>query len=167
MQSTPIRTITMAGIAKRAGVGKPTLYRWWDSKCALILEVFLSRVQTGIPVPDNQNPAQALGQLLKSMFTMLGGRPGEIVAEMIGEGQSDAHILEEFRNRFFNPLLQPARTIIDQGKANGDLAADLDTETALDLIFGPVYYRLIIGHQPLDEAFLKSLVDRIPFVIGK
>ena len=165
METTPIRIITMGAIAKTANVGKPTLYRWWDNKCSLIMDVFLTNVQTEISVGENLGTTQALSSQLESVMNILRGRSGKIVAEMIGEGQSDPHILEEFRHRFFNQFLKPARQIIDQGKTNGNIDDTIDTDLILDLIYGPVYYRLLVGHQPLDDAFAKSLIKRVPMAL--
>jgi len=161
MAEMPIRNITIGGIAKEAGVGKPTIYRWWDSKCALVMDAFLATAAPQVPFPKNSSAVDALTQQVKSLIKMLNGRSGRIVAEMVGEGQSDPHILEEFRDRFFSQLLAPARAIIEQGKNSGELDHNLDTDIALDLIYGPIYYRLLVGHQPLDNSFAKALPKRI------
>ena len=157
METMPIRNITIGGIAKEAGVGKPTIYRWWDSKCALVMDAFLATTAPKIPFPKSGSAVDALALQVKRVIKLLRGRTGRIVAEMVGEGQSDPHILGEFRDRFFSQLLAPARAIIERGKESGELDKDLDTDLALDLIYGPIYYRLLVGHQPLDETFAKAL----------
>ncbi len=161
METTPVRAITIGGIAKAAGVGKPTIYRWWDSKCALVMDAFLERM-TPKKIPDRQTKTiEALSQQLTRTITQLQGRDGKIVAEIIGEGQSDAHVLEEFRQRFFAQLLAPARALVQQGRKIGEIDKNLDTDLALDLIYGPIYYRLLVGHQPLDDAFARALPGRV------
>lgn len=157
MEDIAIRNITIDAIAKQAGVGRPTIYRWWDSKCSLIMDAFLEKVAPQIPFPKADTAVDSLTIQLEKVIMLLRGRSGEIVAEIVGEGQSDSHILEEFRDRFFQPLLSPARAIIDQGKKDGELNCNIDTDLALDLIYGPIYYRLLVGHQPLDSAFAKTL----------
>lgn len=161
MEDMPIRNITIDGIAKAAGVGKPTIYRWWDSKCALVMDAFLAASEPRIPVPKSGSAVDALTLQVKRIITLLRGRSGRIVAEMVGEGQSDPHILEEFRDRFFSRLLAPARATIERGKETGELDKTLDTALALDLMCGPIYYRLLVGHQPLDAAFAKALPKRV------
>ncbi len=157
METTPIRKITIGGVAQEAGVGKPTIYRWWDSKCDLVMDAFLATAAPKIPFPKSGSAAAALSLQAKRVIKLLRGRPGRIVAEMVGEGQADPHILEQFRSRFFAHLLAPARAVIERGKASGELAQDLDPDLALDLIYGPIYYRLLVGHQPLDDRFAKAL----------
>jgi len=161
MAAMPIRDITIGGIAKEAGVGKPTIYRWWESKCALVMDAFLATAAPEIPFPKSGSAVDALTLQVERVISLLRGRSGRIVAEMVGEGQADPHILEEFRDRFFSRLLAPARAVIERGKASGELDPDLDTDLALDLIYGPVYYRLLVGHQPLDAAFAKALPERV------
>lgn len=161
METTPVRAITIGGIAKAAGVGKPTIYRWWDSKCALVMDAYLERM-TPKNLPEKPTGIiDALSEQLTRTITQLQGRDGKIVAEIIGEGQSDPHILEEFRQRFIAQLLAPARELIEQGREIGEIDKNLDTDLALDLIYGPVYYRLLVGHQPLDDAFARSLPSRV------
>lgn len=157
----PIRDITIEGIAREAGVGKPTIYRWWDSKCSLVMEAFLESAAPKITFPENESTMAALKEQVKLVVEMLRGRAGGIVAEMVGEGQADPHILEEFRDRFFSELLAPARAVIERGKKSGELDKDLDTDLAIDLIYGPIYYRLLVGHGPLDEAFARALPERV------
>jgi len=161
MEAMPIRQITIAGIAKEAGVGRPTIYRWWDSKCALVMDAFLATAAPQVPFPKDKSAIDALTLQVKRLIKFLCGRSGRNVAEIVGEGQSDPHILEEFRDRFFSQLLAPARAVIEKGKERGELDEHLDTELALDLIYGPIYYRLLVGHQPLNESFAKALLERV------
>ncbi|MHA1601070.1 MAG: TetR/AcrR family transcriptional regulator [Alphaproteobacteria bacterium] len=161
MDSMPVRALTIEGVAKAAGVGKPTIYRWWDSKCALVMDVFLAKTAAQVPIAETGSVVAALSDHVQRVITMLRGRPGQIVAEIVGEGQADPHILEEFRERFFLRLLAPARAAIERGKQTGELPGDLDTDLAMDLIYGPIYYRLLVGHQPLDKAFARSLAKRV------
>jgi len=161
MESMPVRALTIEGVAKAAGVGKPTIYRWWDSKCALVMDVFLEKTAAQVPIEETGPVVPALSEHVQRIIAMLRGRAGQIVAEIVGEGQADPHILEEFRERFFLRLLAPARAAIERGKQTGELPPDLDTDLAMDLIYGPIYYRLLVGHQPLDKAFARSLAARV------
>ncbi|MDQ7017884.1 MAG: TetR/AcrR family transcriptional regulator [Robiginitomaculum sp.] len=161
MEDLPIRSITIDGIAKAANVGKPTIYRWWDSKCALVMDAFLERMTPASPPKPDTDITQNLVNLLKGTIEHLRGREGEIVAEIIGEGQSDPHILEEFHTRFFCQILKPARQIIERAKEIGMIDQNLDTNLALDILYGPIYYRLLVRHQPLDDHFTQSLPGRV------
>lgn len=167
MELKPIRNITIASIADEAGVGKPTIYRWWDSKCSIVMDAFLSKVETEMPPREDSSVVDAVTQQVLSVVDLMRGRSGRIVAEIVGEGQSDPHVLEEFRDRFFSQLLAPTRAIIEEGKRNGELDPDLDADVALDLIFGPIYYRLLIGHQPLSGSFADALPKTVAMALAR
>jgi len=157
----PIRDITIEGIAREAGVGKPTIYRWWDGKCALVMEAFLASMPPQVPFSEAGSAVEVLKEQVEQVVKLMRGRPGKIVAEMIGEGQSDPHVLEKLRKLFFSNLLAPARQAIEWGKQKGELDQDLDTDFALDMIYGPIYYRLLVGHKPLDDAFTQAIPARV------
>ena len=161
MEAMPIREITIEGIAKAAGVGKPTIYRWWEAKCSLVMDAFLASAAPKIPFPKTGSAVEALKEQVRLVIKLLRGPSGRIVAEMVGEGQAVPHILEEFRERFFSHLLAPARAVIERGKETGELDKALDTDLAIDLLYGPIYYRLLVGHQPLNDAFARALPERV------
>lgn len=165
MESIPIREITIQGIAKQAGVGKPTIYRWWDTKCSLVMDAFLASAAPQIPFPKTDSVVDALKEQLRLVIKLLRGPSGRIVAQMIGEGQSAPDILKKFRERFFTQLLAPARTIIERGKKSGEIDKNIDMDLAIDLLYGPIYYRLLVGHQPLNDAFARNLPERVVAIL--
>ena len=83
---------------------------------------------------------------------------------MIAEGQSDPAVLREFRNRYLLKRRSVLAKAFKDDLAAGTLKEPVDHELLLDLIFGPVYYRLLVKHQPLDQAFGAALVE---YVLGK
>ncbi len=125
------------------------------------MDAFLATTAPKIPASTTGSALDTLSLQLGQVIELLSGRTGRVVAEMVGEGQSDPHILEEFRERFFTQLLAPARVVIDQGKLDGELNECIDTGLALDLMYGPIYYRLLVGHRPLDGALAKGLADTV------
>ena len=161
LEQCPIRELTIEGIAKQAGVGKPTIYRWWDGKCSLVMDAFFTSAVPKAPFAETGTVIQALTDQVRLLIKMLAGPSGRIIAEMIGEGQAQPQVMQRFRERFFSQLLDPARELIERGKQAGEIDKALDTELAIDLIYGPIYYRLLIGGQPLDEAFTAALPTRV------
>jgi len=161
LEQCPIRELTIEGIAKEAGVGKPTIYRWWDGKCSLVMDAFFASAVPRAPFTETGSVIQALTDQVRLLIRLLAGPSGRIIAEMIGEGQAQPQVMQRFRERFFSQLLDPARSLIERGKQAGEIDKTLDTELAIDLIYGPIYYRLLIGHQPLDDAFISALPARV------
>lgn len=163
--NTPIRDLTIEGIAKTAGVGKPTIYRWWPCKCTLVMEAFLDNELNNLAFPKNTTITKALQTHIAALVTTLSNQKGQTIADLIGEGQSQPKILERFRNLFFEQILGEARTAIDMAKQNGEIEQSLNTDIVLDMIYGPVYYRLLVGHEPLDKAFSQQLSNTVTRLI--
>ncbi len=84
-----------------------------------------------------------------------------MLAEIIGEAQTDPELLEGFRARFLAVWRAAARELIERGKMTGEFDRNLDTELALDLLHGPVCYRLLVGHLPLDRGFVEALAKLV------
>lgn len=161
LKTTPIREMTIEGIAKKASVGKPTIYRWWPCKCTLVMEAFAGTILSDITFPVEKNITAALQTHIRALIGILREQKGQTIADLIGEGQSRPDILALVREQFVTELQKDAGAAIERAKQNGELAKHFSTEILLDMIYGPIFYRLLIGHQPLDEAFSDSLVKTV------
>jgi hypothetical protein len=87
------------------------------------------------------------------------GPSGRVYAQLVGEGQSDPLVQKELRDHLVAPRREVLRAIWDRGVARGELRADVDLGAAFDLVFAPLLYRLLFGHDPLDEAAADAIVD--------
>ena len=159
LDAVPIRDLTIEAIAREAGVGKPTIYRRWASKCELVMDAYFESITTQVRFPDEGPLWETISKHVRLVVQLLKGRAGRLAAEMIGEGQSQPDVLKKFRARFFTDLLGPPREAIDRAKAEGAGHLDLDTDLLLDLIYGPICYRLLVGHRPLDRAFANGIAE--------
>jgi AcrR family transcriptional regulator len=160
LREQPARDLTMEAIAKRAKVGKPTLYKWWPSKAALIMAMFYERLVTVSAPPSAPTTEAIIRAKMRRMIQEFNGLFGKVMADLIAEGQSDPSILRDLYERHI--CLRRAGTMadIEQGKATGEFAADTDPELLVDAIFGPAYYRLMLGFAPLTEQYGDDLVSQ-------
>ncbi len=156
----PLGTITVAEIARRSRVSKPTIYKWWPTKAALAVEAFFAFTALETPFPQAKSAALRLRRQLESLVAFYGGKAGEIVADIVSQGRTDPDTLEYFREHYLALRRGEARGILEEGIRNGEFAEDLDPEVALDMLYGPVYYRLLFAHAPLDKRFARKLADR-------
>ncbi len=159
LESGTVRELSIEGIAREAGVGKTTIYRWWPNKAAVVIDAFFDKVVAATSFPEAETAAETLALQAASLVEALSGPYGRIVAEIIAEGQSDPSILETYRETFLFHRRAAAREIIERGIAEGEFDSDLDVELAMDLLYGPVYFRLLLGHAPLDDSFARALPD--------
>ena len=152
--------LSIEAIAREAGVGKTTSYCWWPSKTAVVMDAFLAQVEARLPFQKTDTAAASLTLQMQQVIKILSGDVGQIVAQMIAEGQCDAEALESFCDRFLNPRRDAARQVLMQGIESGEFAPDLDPELAMDILYGPIYYRLLVQHLPLDQALASALPQR-------
>ena len=158
---TSVRDLTMEAVARRAGVGKPTLYKWWPSKAALVFSMFHERLAREGRDPEAETVEAVLRARMRHLVGALNGPFGKVMAELIAEGQSDPAVLRELYDRHIGPRRAATIADIERGKASGELAPDVNPELLVDAIFGPVYYRLLLRLAPLDEGYGEDLIDQV------
>lgn len=161
LEDRSVRELSIEAIAKKAGVGKTTIYRWWPCKTAVVFDAFLEYMLPRTEYPERLSAIEALSEQVKMVIEAFSGKIGRIVAEILAEGQSDPERLAEYRERFLNDRRAAAAKVIEKGKKNGEFSTDLDTELAIDIMYGPIYYRLLVGHLPLDRNFSENLPKQV------
>jgi AcrR family transcriptional regulator len=144
-------------IARESGVGKTTVYRWWPSKVTVVIDAFLENALLVTPYPEGLSAIETITRQIASLVQALSGEYGRILAQIIAEGQADPEALDNYRNHFVNHRRAEVKAIIQQGIEHGEFAANLDPELAIDILYGPIYYRLLVGHLPLDPSFAEEL----------
>jgi len=151
--------LSIEAVAARAGVGKQTIYRWWASKADLAMEALSDLAAREVPVPDTGSAEGDLTGLLSEAFRVLtSSATGRALAGLLVAAQADGAVAEAFRARFIEGRREAVRQVLRRGVARGELRADLDAEVVVDLLYGPMWYRLLIGHAPLDASFAGELV---------
>ncbi|MDI4236537.1 MULTISPECIES: TetR/AcrR family transcriptional regulator [unclassified Bradyrhizobium] len=166
LDSTTVRDLTIEAIAQKAGVGKATIYRWWSSKTAIVIEVFLDSMISNTPIPRADSAADAIRKHLVLLIKQYRGKLGRIVAEILAEGQFEPEILAEFHRRFFADRRAAVREVIEAGVRDGEFAATLDIDAVIDMLYGAVNFRLIAKHLPLDIRFERSLSELSSRALG-
>jgi len=155
---TGFGAVTVEKIAERAKVSKATIYKWWPNKAAVVMDGFLSAAMSRLPVPDTGSAIEDIVIQVTNLARFLTSREGKVINELIAEGQFDSKLAEEYRLRYFNPRRLDSRHILERGVQRGELKQDVDLEICIDLIYGPLFYRLLVTGEKLDEAFIKILV---------
>ncbi len=151
--------LTMEGVAEQAGVSKATLYKWWPSKGALALDVLLRNAGDGVAVPDTGDLAADLTAHLQGLVRYLRDGPaGRTIAELLGEAQHDAGTGQTFRRAWLEPRRAAARARLLAAVEHGELRTGLDLDVVMDILYGPVYYRLLTGHALLDDGLAAAVV---------
>lgn len=154
--------VCIEAIAARAGVGKQTIYRWWSSKAAVIMEAYATRPVKDMPPPNTGSVQADLHQMLAQLcFVLTQTTSGSVIKGLIAEAQNNCEVAEAFRTYFVACRRAATRTILEKGIERGELRADLNVELAIDTLFGPIWYRLLLQHAPLDDDFATALVSHL------
>ena len=154
--------VTIEGIAARAGVAKQTIYRWWPSKFEILMDTFLEDAAGALQIPDTGTVEEDLRQHLRKVAEFLSGEPaGKVMLALIGQAQQDADVAHTFQQRFLDERRALDRTILERGVARGELPGDTDLELTIDMIYGPVYHRVLLTGLPIDDRFIDGLVGHV------
>jgi AcrR family transcriptional regulator len=151
--------LSIEGVAARAGVGKTTIYRWWPSKGVLAVEAFLSAVTPTIAFPDSSSARIDILRQIRALAELYRGPTGRFVREMIGASQHDPAMQRTFLEGFLQPRREAARLVFLRGIQTGEFRPDCDPDIAMDALYGPLYYRLLVSGASIDETFIAHLSD--------
>ena len=154
--------LSIEGIAARAGVGKQTIYRWWPSKAALVIEAYSKKVSDRYALPETGSVKGDLEQLLSSIFKNISKTPSShVLTGLIAEAQTNPDIADQFFNDFIQPRRRLLTEIIEGGVERGEIKASVEIPVVADMLFGAMWYRLLIGHGPLNREFAEKLVGDV------
>jgi hypothetical protein len=152
LEKSPLREVTAEAIAARAGV---------SNKSLVALEAFLAHMQSAVATPDTGSAQKDFTAQLRSLLRFFKSPYGRIYAQFIAEGQSDSVFMAQFRDGFLKTRRDEVRVMWKRGVARGEICRRIDADVAIDLIYGPVIFRLLTGHAPLNDAQAEAIVAAV------
>ena len=162
-RSEGLRKLTIEETARRAGVGKQTIYRWWKSRGDLILEALREFSVAEIPRPDEGTLEADLGAFFAATFERGARIRGltNLLRALISEAQLD----EDFGRRFSDQLIKARRAalrdVLMKGRSRGEMSARADSEFLIDIGFGVMWYRLLTRVGPVDDELARTLAHAV------
>jgi AcrR family transcriptional regulator len=161
MQKNGYNAVTIEGVARHAGVGKQTIYRWWGSRAELILDAFANHAADLVPTPDRGSLREDLDVFMNTGFKRLSRDYGTIMRGLMADAALDPDFAKILREAFILKRRKATMEILKRGIERGEIAADADIDLMTDMLFGPVWFRLLVQHAKLDTAFAKQLVGAV------
>ena len=159
--------VSIEAIAARAGVGKQTIYRWWPSRAALVLEAYLAGSDT-VDAPRARPTTRADVQALLDWLVRVLAQPigGRVLAGLVADLKDDAELARRFHGDVVPARRRAMLAALERGRARGEIRPDADLELAVDALHGAVFYRLLLSGEPLDPSFTRAVADQVRVGLG-
>jgi AcrR family transcriptional regulator len=146
-------------IAELATVGKQTIYRWWPTRNALVLDALLDRTLKETPFKNTADARKDFRDHLRDVAKLFASPTGRLICDMLADAQTSPEVAEEFRTRFWQPRRNLSLARLQQSINEGEVRADVPVEAALDALYSPLWVRLLIGHQPITVKLVDDILD--------
>lgn len=144
--------LSIEAIAARAGVGKQTIYRWWPSKGAVVMDAFLAQMKLRLEwTQESDLETELIAQVTRVHSILLDERLGGHVAGLIGEAQRDPAVAEKFRQGVVLPYREVTLQGLSRAQQNHQLRDNTNIAHLADALFAPLWFRLLLQAAPLDE----------------
>ncbi len=157
-----VHSLTMEGVAARAGVAKTTVYRRYRSRDDLALAVVIDMVRNVTGGPDVGDVRAELVHILRATLDVLRTTlMGRVMQGLVSELAVDPRLSEAFREQVVALRITEVGHVLARGAERGQLRPDLDVGLVHELLFGPIYYRLFLSGEPLEPSFADRIVDAV------
>jgi AcrR family transcriptional regulator len=161
MAEQGVQALRMGDVATRAGVGKATIYRRYRSKDELVADA-VGGLVSEIAVPDTGSTRSDLLALMNEAVELYSSSPAAgLMPTVVDEMSRNPRFAEIARDRFLTGRRAALREVFERGVGRGELRGDLDVELALDVLGGPLFYRLMITGGPIDARLATNVVELI------
>jgi AcrR family transcriptional regulator len=150
---------SLEGVARRAGVHKTTLYRRWGTREDLVLEAMLDRAGRSISVPDTGSLRQDLLELASTVAANAATPEVAAMARTVAAESPYDRRLATANRRFWAERLALDSVIVERAIERGEVAEGTPPQLVIESVIGPIHLRLLLTGEPVDSAFVTSVVD--------
>ncbi|WP_218106585.1 TetR/AcrR family transcriptional regulator [Micromonospora pallida] len=158
---------TIDAIAKRAGVSRTTIYRWWASPAAVLLEGLLDEVRDSIDPMADASARDALAHHVHALTDLLRDTlAGPLLRHVVAAAATDDLVNRALLDHWITPRRRSATSIVQRGIRAGQIDPDVDVDTVVDALCAPAYQRLVLGLSPLTREESHRLFDVVWRGIG-
>lgn len=152
--------ISVEALAERAGVSRTTIYRRWPSKVAVVVDAVSSLYLDRVEVPDTGSLSQDLVTLLTETYRVVADGDGRVLEKLVRQSGQNPELEELVRSILYARRRMYA-TILNRAIARRDMPPEADQELLLDLLLGPLWFRLLVSGAPITPAAARSVVELV------
>jgi AcrR family transcriptional regulator len=157
--------LSIEAVARRAAVGKPAIYRRWHSKHDMAVALISELAWDHLDMPDTGSLHGDVIAFLRAEYEALTDPLAKaIIPDLLSEANRNPALEAALLQAVRDPRRTRAAAIIRRAIARGEVADTLNPDLALDVLAGPLYWRLAVVHQPLNDD--EELVQLAHMVIG-
>ena len=166
LQEEGLSSVTVEAVAQRAGVGKPTIYRYWNNAQELAMAAIMANPLPVAAAQTDQPALQRLQDQLAEVIVRFATHTGRQSALLMAGADPDSELSKAFRNQVILTSRECGRALLAEAVDNGELYSELPVETVLDMIYGPLFYRLLVGHARMDRALADEIMSVVRCAYG-
>jgi len=152
--------ISIDCVAQRAGVARTTIYRNWSSKAELVVDAFGALSSTHEIEPTGDTRADLLALMGHLAGELPEARWASVMASLVAAAEHDPELAAE-KKKLIAERQRPLRSILKQAIESGYLSPSTDSDVAMSMLVGPLFYRRLVTGEPLDDAFVTHVVDGV------
>jgi AcrR family transcriptional regulator len=161
MATTGLAATSIDAVARHSNVSKMTVYKWWPSREALLIDAFLNHASLMLPLPTTGTPAERLKSHAAAYAKALQGEFGRVQLAVISECISNTGSAEIFYQRYLRYRRAALIELIAAGQQDGSIGVAGTPADLYDAIYGSLFYRYIFGIKPISPAQARTLVDNL------
>jgi AcrR family transcriptional regulator len=153
--------LTVEAVAAEAGVSKQTIYRWWTSRAEIVLEATTDAARAQVPLPDTGVLGRDVEAFLSATYQVTSFPVYvEALRALAAEAQREPAFRVVFQ-QFTRARRDQLRVLLERGRDRGELAPDAPLDVLVDLAFGIIWYRLLVGHAEGGEVLAGQVTRRL------
>jgi AcrR family transcriptional regulator len=161
LKNKGLQSVRSHEIAKAAGVSSATLYRWWNSKEEIMFDACFEHLKPALAVSEKGTALVRLRTYMLRATDFMTSKDGEVMARLFTGIQEDKNLRRMFLERYVIPRRRIQGRIIKDAIAAGELKEDTDSDLLIDALNGPLFFRWLQGHAPLNESFAENIFTSV------
>lgn len=153
---------TAEKVAEFAGTSRTTIHKWWPSRGALALDSYFTLVDERMKFRDSGDITVDLALHLRKFARHLRDTAaGRVIAELVGQAQTDPHLFDELQKRYFQPRMAIVTVELENAIQRGQIRSTVNVSTVIDQLWGACYFHILTGRKKLTDRYVTDLVENI------
>jgi AcrR family transcriptional regulator len=153
--------LTVEGIARRAGAGKQTIYRWWPSVSAVLFEALFEIAGASSAFPDTGDIRADLRSQMYALVQLMNSPAMAVYTGLIGAAQSDPKLAQDLYDRLIEPRITDCRARLAKAQDQGQIRKDIEPLYVVEMLYAPLYYRLLLKTRTITREQVDAVLDLV------